>query len=609
MRPLTPTITWRLAAVCSTLVALVACSGASRASNGPPALGAGPWRSSSAELALAPDGARLAALNPDSGTLTLVDAGRLRVQAEVAVGAEPKALAFTPDGALVLATAAGPGRVTWVQAASAQTVGELTVGGRPYGVVADARRAYVALSARGEIAVIDLASRALSGRVAVEPFPAGLALGGGRLYVTHLYTGRLTVIDLNALTVTRVLALEPEANLAQSAGWAADGARLWLPLTLSHSAEPILRPETAVSPVALGVQAGESPAAPTRLDLSGPTGSVNLPWAAAPSPDGRWLFVVNAGTDDLAVLDLTTGRVAGRLPVGRSPRGVALAPDGGRLFVDHALDGTLGIVDVDYQDSAAGPMPRLSQTGVVTLTSLPLTPPLLEGKRLFYSARPPLSEGWLSCATCHFDGGHDARTWLGVPDGPRNTPALFDAVQTAPYHWSGDLEDVEQTIQGIQGGAGLLGADAHPPGGAANGGRSAALDALTAYLAALPMPAAPAAADPETLGRGAKAFERWGCAVCHPAPLFTDRRSHQLERDGIGAAALQRNPRGLRFDTPSLLGVWATAPYFHDGSAATLADTLFRAGFHGMGWAMDAAERDAVVQYLLSLPLPDAAPQ
>ena len=105
----------------------------------------------------------------------------------------------------------------------------------------------------------------------------------------------------------------------------------------------------------------------------------------------------------------------------------------------------------------------------------------------------------------------------------------------------------------------------------------------------------------DAIRRGGYAFQRWGCSGCHAAPLYTDRQAHV---SAIGDPALELRQAGPlpRFDTPSLLGVWATAPYFHDGSAATLRDTLFSAGFHKMGPAMDDREIDDLVAYLRALP-------
>ena len=133
----------------------------------------------------------------------------------------------------------------------------------------------------------------------------------------------------------------------------------------------------------------------------------------------------------------------------------------------------------------------------------------------------------------------------------------------------------------------------------ATAARSAELDALAAYLATLTLAPSPYPLEADTLVRGERAFARWGCAVCHTGPGYSDLKLHDTP---IGDLTLERNPRGQFFDTPSLLGVWATAPYFHDGSAPTLRDTLFSTGFHSMGLAMDAREVEDIVAFMESLP-------
>jgi YVTN family beta-propeller protein len=336
-----------------------------------------------------------------------------------------------------------------------------------------------------------------------------------------------------------------------------------------------------------------------RLDLAALDRPVNLPFAAAVSPTGERLYVANAGSDDVSVIDLQAGQALAHLDTGRHPRGLALSPGGQRLFVNNVLDGTLDIFDT-------GTFARLQ---TLPLTRLAMPEAVLAGKRLFNSARPPMArDNWLSCATCHLDGGADGRTWAGFPDGPRNTPALFGAAGALPLHWNGDLDelhDTEHTIRQIQGGAGLIAGEAHPAVGQANAGRSPELDALAAYLATLSVPPSPyRAAGVEAaaaIARGERAFLRWGCAVCHPGPSFTGQQAHA---SGIGDPRRERRQAGPLplFDTPSLLGAWATAPYFHDGSAASLRDTFFSTGFHNMGPAMNAQEVDDLVAYMRALP-------
>lgn len=555
----------------------------------------------SSSLALAPDGAWLAAANLESGTLSLVDPARATVTAEVPVGAEPRAVAVVPDGDVVLAVTARAGELVWVDPATATVTGRLLLGGQPLAVVADGRRAYVSLFGAGQIAVVDLAARQVEALIAVEAAPAGLTLHQGALFVTHFYTGRVTRIDLSTRSPEPAITTASEANLALALVPSATDARAYLPLTLAHAEALTLTAETTVTPVVnvLDLATGRS----TQLPLYVEANLVSLPVAAALSPDERWLFVASAGSDQLAVVATATGQLAGLFPVGAGPRAVVAAND--RLYVHNGVDDTVTIVGVAYPSGTREAMPPLSHQATVSLTQSPLTPTEQLGKRLFNSAQPPLGAGWVACATCHFDGGHDGRTWLGFPDGPRNTPALFDLADTAPYHWSGDLDelqDVEFTIQRIQHGAGLLGAGLQPAQGAANAGRSAELDALAAYLRTFRAPPPLRLLDAAAQERGRKAFARWGCASCHSGPALTDGRAHLLSHDDIGDPALQRNPRGMRFDTPGLVGAWQTSPYFHDGSTATLRETLFRAGFHGMGWAMNPSEVDDVVAYLQSLP-------
>jgi cytochrome c peroxidase len=62
-----------------------------------------------------------------------------------------------------------------------------------------------------------------------------------------------------------------------------------------------------------------------------------------------------------------------------------------------------------------------------------------------------------------------------------------------------------------------------------------------------------------------------GCAGCHEGAVYTDGMQHAF------AGTLRRS------DTPSLIGLAASAPYFHDGSAATLEALLRdRGAVHGM---------------------------
>jgi cytochrome c peroxidase len=100
--------------------------------------------------------------------------------------------------------------------------------------------------------------------------------------------------------------------------------------------------------------------------------------------------------------------------------------------------------------------------------------------------------------------------------------------------------------------------------------------------------------------RGEKLFRsrETGCAQCHPPPLFTNLKSYDVGTRGPFDDAADT------FDTPTLIEVWRTAPYLHDGSAATLRDLLTLANQndrHGKTSHLTADQIRDLCEYLLSL--------
>lgn len=107
---------------------------------------------------------------------------------------------------------------------------------------------------------------------------------------------------------------------------------------------------------------------------------------------------------------------------------------------------------------------------------------------------------------------------------------------------------------------------------------SSKLPALQAYQLSLKAPAAPAGSfDAAAAARGKLVFEGPGkCASCHTGALFTDANS-TLHPPSDSMAEPEMPSYASRsaskmYRTSPLKGVWQHAPYFHDGSAATLED-------------------------------------
>lgn len=129
------------------------------------------------------------------------------------------------------------------------------------------------------------------------------------------------------------------------------------------------------------------------------------------------------------------------------------------------------------------------------------------------------------------------------------------------------------------------------------------LPALREYQLSLRAPAPPLDSfDAESAGRGKIVFEEQGkCSSCHAGPRFTDANFtlHDLIEVGTDATLASRSKTGLYRTTP-LAGVWQHAPYFHDGSAATLEDVINHYNNY-MGLDLSFDQQSDLAEYLKSL--------
>jgi len=135
---------------------------------------------------------------------------------------------------------------------------------------------------------------------------------------------------------------------------------------------------------------------------------------------------------------------------------------------------------------------------------------------------------------------------------------------------------------------------------------SSKLAALQAYQLSIAAPPPPAGSfDPVAAARGQQVFAgAGGCAGCHSGALFTDANSalhppadSMAEPESPSYAARSATKR---YRTTPLRGVWQHAPYFHDGSAATLEQVV--ATYNARrSLGLTAQQSADLVQYLKSL--------
>lgn len=139
--------------------------------------------------------------------------------------------------------------------------------------------------------------------------------------------------------------------------------------------------------------------------------------------------------------------------------------------------------------------------------------------------------------------------------------------------------------------------------------RSADLDALAAYVNGLgkdtvkrsPYKTYTGKLTQEAeLGRALFTSKNLGgesCDTCHSGQAFRDGGFHDV---GTITATSGSRLNGMlsKIRTPTLIELWDSAPYFHDGSAATLSDVLSR-GAHARN--LTTTQRQYLIEYLLSI--------
>ena len=158
--------------------------------------------------------------------------------------------------------------------------------------------------------------------------------------------------------------------------------------------------------------------------------------------------------------------------------------------------------------------------------------------------------GVMACASCHPEGRQDGLSWR-LGGAILQTPMLAGRVtNTEPYKREGLDPSLRASFKHT-----ML-----RLGGRPEALRNRELDDLTAYVRSLPAATRPTVADANAVARGKALFEgTLGCDGCHDGDVMSDGLQYPFDAWGLDMT-----------DTPSLVGLAHTAPYYHDGSAVDL---------------------------------------
>jgi DNA-binding beta-propeller fold protein YncE len=562
------------------------------------------------DLVLTSDETRALTANQTANSVTLVDLASGKIVAEAPCGDRPTNLAITPDGRRALATATFSGDLVTFDLSSDQLkqAGSLWLGFEPRGLAIspDGKLTYVALTTAACIAVVDIDRLQVLDRIAVGRWPRTLALSpdGKRLAVGCSGAGGVAIID----TVARKqLYLEDFVGLNFGQMQVTfDSSEVYFPWGVYR--------QTPITPAnirrgwVIASRVGRLPldrqARREAIALDPEGRAVGDPHGLALSPDEQTLVCTASGTHELLVYrvpglpfqdyggpgdhinaDLLKDRERfDRIPLGGWPMAVRYSKRGDQVYIANYLLNAIQVVD----------MANRKLTRTIALGSAPTPSLARQGEAIFYDAGRSLDQ-WYSCHSCHYDGHSDAVTMDTKNDGrfgnSKAVLSLRGSAETGPWFWHGTVADFDAALRQSLTDT-MLG---KPP-------TNEDVAAVAAFLKTLKLPPNPhrQSADlKEAITRGEVVFhsEKAGCARCHPAPLFTDGKKHDVGLGSKGDVYQGYNP-------PSLRGVFDRIVYLHDGRAKSLEEVL--KGSHnpakvtGNGELSDQEMKDLLV-YLRSL--------
>jgi len=576
-------------------------------------------------LTVSNDGKTLYVACSDARQVAWIALPEGRITRRVSVPGRPTDVALSPDGAkLVVSCAAAKSVVAVFDAASGRRVAAISAGHTAGGLVFGprGRRGYVCNRFDNDVSVIDLADGKEITRVAVvrEPIAAALTPDGRTLLVanhlpavrTHkVFVGDVTPavssIDTQTFAVTtrdmphgahslRGIAVSPDGKFALVTHLLSNFERVpsqvntgWIStnvVSILDLPDGKLRSTIGVDEYYLG--AGN-------------------PCDVAFAAGGEKVCVSLSGTHQLAVIDTSDllGDFAYRTmrpmmavwPIyislgeslwkrralsGKGPRGIAVA--GSKVYVAQYFSDSVAVHDLETPDGrpqstiALGPPPKLTIQR--------------RGELLFHDATI-CYQRWQSCASCHPDARIDGLNWDLMNDGvgnPKNTKSMLFSHRTPPAMAEGVRPSAEVAVR--SGLTHILFANRPEE-------EAAAIDAYLDSLRPVPSPHLVDGRLSASAERGRELFfsRRIGCRRCHPPPLYTDL-------DAYDVGTRREDQRGEEFDTPTLIEVWRTAPYLHDGRYLTVRELLVE-GRHGLkgsrGDGLSEREIDDLVEFVLSL--------
>ena len=573
--------------------------------------------------AIALDAANNLLIVAESGLnkLALVDIASRTVAQDIALSVSPSGIAIAPAGNVAYVSGgAENGKVVIVDLKGRTETGSFDAGHTPMSPVLspDGKTLYICSRFTNEILVADVAAKTVVARIPASREPVAMAItpDGTRLAVANLLpagasdgdftAAAVTIVDCAAKQACATISLPNGSSGVRGVCISPDGRFAYFTHILARYHMPTTQLERGwMNTNALTIiNVPEAKAVNSVLLDDVDLGAAN-PWGVACSADAQRLVVAHAGTHEISVIDLPRlheklDKVAGGTPVtevsqkpedvqndlsflvgirkrvklaGNGARDIVLAGD--TAFATEHFSDTVGSVDL-----AAGARAKAQQIALGAKKEMSVQ----RKGEMFFNDAALCFQHWQSCASCHPDSRVDGVNWDLMNDGmgnPKNTKSMLFSHETPPVMSLGVRDNAEMAVRaGIK----FIQFAVRPEEDAV------AIDEYLKSMKPIPSPH-----KGESVQRGKAVFEKAGCADCHSGQYYTDKSHYIVGTESNGES---------EFDTPTLCEVWRTAPYLHDGRAATLKDMLTKFNTddsHGKTSKLTEAELNDLIAYVSSL--------
>ena len=534
--------------------------------------------------------------DPDRDQVLVVDLVKLAVKRTLTLDAraEPGRAADDAAGHVHLLLR-GSGKLLTFDPATGDTLGTRSVCKYPRGLaVSDAEQVVHVACAEGSLVTLSTTATvdAPVRTVTLDQDLRDVVIGSNGLWVSRFRSAEILRLDTAGKLLSRVTLPPSKSALGDSVSSVA-----WRMVASANGGVLVVHQRAFT---------GEVVPSPGGYGASGVAGGIVESAVSMVGEDG-----VAQGTS-LALqaplpVDIAQSTLSGRLLLASAAiehplepsfnqRSLLLSPS--QLSFDKAPNGDTGLAFPDSGDTSAVPSGQLVAVAFAGDTpimqyrepsslvvgnqgiSLPGDSVADTGNTLFHLQ----TSSGLACASCHPEGQEDGHIWHFSGFGPRRTQSLRGGLLgTEPFHWDGVESDFQalstDVMQGRMGGP-MLSDEQNT--------------ALAAYVDKFPaMPAAGAASSAQ-IDRGKALFNdaSVACASCHSGSKLTNNQTVDVgSADG-------------RLQVPSLIGVWARAPYLHNGCAKTIDERFGPAcdtGKHGNLKGLSSEDLSALGAYLETL--------